>query len=70
MPSLYNQVKRFGKPTWRRLVEAVEDPVGGNDSALALKIAAKHLGMQPYSNTGMGGTIFALSAYSENVDNY
>ena len=37
-----NQVERFGKPTWRRLVEAVEDPVGGNDPALALTIARDH----------------------------
>ena len=28
-------------------MEAVEDPMGGNDHALALKIAAKHPGMQP-----------------------
>ena len=28
-------------------MEAVEDPVGGNDHALAQKIAAKHPGMQP-----------------------
>ena len=61
MPSLYNQVKRFGKPTWRRLVEAVEDPVGGNNYALALKIAADHPGMQPCTNMGGGRkTIFAL----------
>ena len=46
--SLCNQVERFGKPTWRRLVEAVEDRVGGNNHALALKIAAEHPGMQPY----------------------
>ena len=37
-----NQVKRFGKPTWRRLVEAVEDKVGGNNPALAQKIAGDH----------------------------
>ena len=48
---LYNQVKRFGKPTWRRLVEAVEDPAGGNNHALALNIAAEHPGMQLYTNT-------------------
>ena len=41
------QVERFGKPTWRRLVEAVENRVGGNNRALALKIAAEH----PGSNT-------------------
>ena len=38
------QVERFGKPTWRRLVEAVEDHVGGNNRALAQKIAREHLG--------------------------
>ena len=32
-------------------VEAVEDLVGGNNPALALKIAAEHPGMQPSSNT-------------------
>ena len=29
------KVERFGKPTWRRLVEAVKDEVGGNNPALA-----------------------------------
>ena len=48
---LHNQVKRFGNPTWRKLVKAVDDPVGGNNHALALKIAAEHPGMQPSSNT-------------------
>ena len=28
-------------------MEAVEDPVGGNNRALALKIAAEHPGMHP-----------------------
>ena len=37
-----SQVERFGEPTWRRLVEAVEDEVGGNNSALAQKIARQH----------------------------
>ena len=50
-PHLYKQVKKFGKPTWRRLVEAVEDPAGGNNYALALQIAAEHPGMQPSTNT-------------------
>ena len=36
------QVERFGEPTWRRLVEAVEDSVGGNDRALAQTIARQH----------------------------
>ena len=36
------QVERSGKPTWRRLVEAVEDRVGGNNHALAQRIAREH----------------------------
>ena len=40
----YN-IARFGHPTWRRLVEAVNSPVGANNPALALEIAAKHPGM-------------------------
>lgn len=35
-------VTRFGLPTWKRLVEAVKDPVGANNPALAVEIAAKH----------------------------
>ena len=37
--------QRWGHPTWRMLVEAVGDPAGGNDCALAETIAKKHLGM-------------------------
>ena len=36
------QVGKFGKPTWRRLVEAVEDKVGGNNPALAENIVREH----------------------------
>ena len=39
-----SQVKKFGKPTWRKLVEAVEDKVGGDNPALAQTIAGEHLG--------------------------
>ena len=35
-----------GSPCWRMLVEAVDDPAGGNDCALAEAIAKKHAGMQ------------------------
>ena len=35
-------VTRFGFPNWKRLVEAVKDPVGANNSALAIKIATNH----------------------------
>ena len=40
-----SQVERFGKPTWKRLVEAVEDHVGGNNRALAQTMAAEHPGV-------------------------
>ena len=34
--------QRFGKPSWRALVEAVASPIGGGNVALAMKIAKKH----------------------------
>ena len=37
----YN-IDRHGPPTWRRLVEVVDDPAGGNNHALAKKIASNH----------------------------
>ena len=37
----YN-VERFGEPTWQWLVEAVGDPTGGANKALAGDIARKH----------------------------
>ena len=40
----YNYQK-FGSPTWKMLVKAVDDPTGGNCSALAETIAKKHPGM-------------------------
>ena len=53
-------------------MEAVEDPVGGNDHALAQKIAAKHPGMQPILI--WKETIFAFSLYihqyNEHAGNY
>ena len=35
-------VKKYGPPTWRRLVEAVDSPAGGNNHALAKIIAENH----------------------------
>ena len=35
-------VKRFGPPTWRMLVEAVNREAGGNNHELAKTIALKH----------------------------
>ena len=37
----YN-VKKFGEPTWQRLVEAVSHPSGGANVALAARIAENH----------------------------
>ena len=37
----YN-VKKFGEPTWQRLVEAVGHPAGGANKALARDIARRH----------------------------
>ena len=37
----YN-VARFGRPTWRTLVQAVDMESGGNSPELAKKIALKH----------------------------
>jgi hypothetical protein len=37
----YN-VQKYGPPTWRKLVEAVDNPAGGNNHALAKKIAENH----------------------------
>ena len=37
----YN-VKKYGPPTWRKLVEAVDSPAGGNNHALAKKLAEHH----------------------------
>jgi hypothetical protein len=34
--------ERYGPPTWRRLVEAVDDPAGGDNHALAKTIASSH----------------------------
>ena len=34
--------KKFGKPTWKALVKAVESPFGGDNTALAIEIAEEH----------------------------
>ena len=41
LSSNYN-VKRFGEPTWQRLVEAVSHPAGGGSTALAREMAERH----------------------------
>ena len=37
-----HETERYGLPTWRRLVEAVDNPTGGNNHELAKTIASKH----------------------------
>ena len=37
----YN-VRKFGEPTWQKLVEAVNSPAGGANTALARDIASRH----------------------------
>ena len=37
------KIDRFGPPTWRMLVEAVDKKTGGNNHKLAKEIAHKHL---------------------------
>ena len=37
----YN-IQKYGPPTWRKLVEAVDSPAGGNNHVLAKKIAEHH----------------------------
>ena len=34
--------ERYGLPTWRRLVQAVASPAGGNNRRLANEIASEH----------------------------
>lgn len=49
---LYHQnynVKRFGLPTWRMLVEAVAHPLGGKNHEVARKIAINHPACGNYS---------------------
>lgn len=35
-------MRRFGEPTWQKLVEAVNSPAGGADTAHARGIAGRH----------------------------
>lgn len=42
----YN-IDKYGPPTWRRLVEAVDNPAGGNSHALAKTIAENHPVKEP-----------------------
>ena len=61
----YN-VDRFGLPTWRKLVEVVEDPAAGNNKALADEIARKHLTSKEDRKTCLGNLALYL-AYSSSL---
>jgi len=37
-------VKRFGEPTWAKLVEAVSHSAGGGKPSLGMEIARRHKG--------------------------
>ena len=43
----YNTDKH-GPPTWRKLVAAIDNPVGGSNHDLAMKILLKHKGITLY----------------------
>ena len=59
----YN-VDRFGPPTWRKLVEIVEDPAAGNNKALADEIARKHLTRKEDRKTCFGNLALSLASSS------
>ena len=44
------EYSKYGPPTWRMLVKAVDDPFGGNNCALAETIASKHPGMHVHKD--------------------
>ena len=43
--------KKHGPPTWKKLVEAIADPIGGQDPAYAEDIAKEHPSEYKYSRT-------------------
>ena len=44
-------IEQFGPPTWKRLLEAIKSPAGGNDPALAKQITARHCSAGIYTCT-------------------
>ena len=50
-------VAKYGPPTWRMLVKAVDSPAGGNNHALALTISHNH------AVSGKGYVLEALCHY-------
>ena len=56
----YN-VKRFGEPSWELLVKAVSEEAGGDDCALAEKIAQKHQGILQYAYLMDGMFVYTIT---------
>ena len=63
--------KKHGPPTWRKLVEAIADDIGGQDPAYAEEIAKEHPSECEYSRTTSSLQMyvgFYFSEQSQNVD--
>ena len=43
-------VEKYGHPTWRRIVAAIDNEAGGNNHALAKRIANNHPGTRFWSS--------------------
>ena len=61
-------VDRNGLPTWKKMVEVVEDPIAGENPALATILARNHQGMQ-YVHTSMTSVVL-LWYYLSNTLGY
>lgn len=59
LKKVYN-VRKFGEPTWRRLVQAVQDPNGGDNPSLAEAISKEHRGLSVTYCVAGADTIFSL----------
>ena len=57
-----SQDEKHGSPTWRKLVEAVDNEAGGNNHALAKRIAKQHPTGRSTVTRMLG--IFVLLLYS------
>ncbi len=50
---------RFGVPTWKKLVDVVAHPYGGNNNFLAWRIAREH---GKKTGRGRGGIVISLNS--------
>ena len=58
-------VKRFGPPTWKRLIEAINSRVGGNNLALAKKITLSHQRGKEGCSYSHAEPVFGIGCKSE-----